>query len=229
MCQLEAAAKMARPFGLGNATAFLIYRADGTPIMMVEDLETAMAMVAGQRLFIVAAWRETFVSVAGSAAVSVRNDPGALPITIAASWAECWRGLAAGAAVGRRGRCGAACGRAKAGWSQHSTYPVLIPDNVREQALRVRERARHLTGDLAADRLLHFARELDAPDAMDEPTVRLLPTAAALAAGGQADGTLIDSRHGLLRVARPNDELNWDQAAALISPNISDRSCNRAR
>ena len=44
-----------------------------------------------------------------------------------------------------------------------------------------------------------------------------------------ADGTLIDRRHGLLRVARPNDELNWHQAAARISPNISDRSCNRAR
>jgi hypothetical protein len=83
---------------------------------------------------------------------------------------------------------------------------------------------------LKCDRLLHFASELDArADTMDEPTVRLLPTAATLAAGGQADGTLIDSRHGLLRVARPNDELNWDQAAALISPNISDRSCNRAR
>jgi hypothetical protein len=35
-------------------TAFLIYSADGTPIMMVENLETAMAMVAEQRLFIVA-------------------------------------------------------------------------------------------------------------------------------------------------------------------------------
>jgi hypothetical protein len=44
-----------------------------------------------------------------------------------------------------------------------------------------------------------------------------------------ADGTLIHSRRGLLRVARPNDGLNWDQAAVLISPNISDRSCNRAR
>jgi hypothetical protein len=35
-------------------TAFLIYSADGTPIVMVDDLETAMAMVAEQRLFIVA-------------------------------------------------------------------------------------------------------------------------------------------------------------------------------
>jgi hypothetical protein len=39
---------------LNGETAFLIYSADGTPIMMVENLETAMAMVAEQRLFIVA-------------------------------------------------------------------------------------------------------------------------------------------------------------------------------
>jgi hypothetical protein len=46
----------------------------------------------------------------------------------------------------------------------------------------VRERARHLAGDPAADRLLHFARELDArADAMDESTVRLSPTSAVLA------------------------------------------------
>jgi hypothetical protein len=65
---------------------------------------------------------------------------------------------------------------------------------------------------------------------MDEPTVRSSRTAAALAADGQLTaGTLIDSRHGLLRIARPNNGLNGDQAAALISPNISDRSCNRAR
>jgi hypothetical protein len=94
----------------------------------------------------------------------------------------------------------------------------------------VLERARHSTGDLAADRLLHFARELDArADAMDEPTVRLLPTAAAGGCRGSADSTLIDSRHDLLRVARPNNGLNWDQAAGLISPNLADRSCNRAR
>jgi hypothetical protein len=35
-------------------TAFLIHRADGTPIMMDEDLETAMAMVAKEGLIIVA-------------------------------------------------------------------------------------------------------------------------------------------------------------------------------
>jgi hypothetical protein len=38
-----------------------------------------------------------------------------------------------------------------------------------------------------------------------------------LAAGGQADGTLIDSRHGLLRVTRPNDELNWDPSSDAIT------------
>ena len=39
---------------LDGETAFLIYSADGTPIMMVEDLVTAMAMVAKEGLFIVA-------------------------------------------------------------------------------------------------------------------------------------------------------------------------------
>jgi hypothetical protein len=39
---------------------------------------------------------------------------------------------------------------------------------------------------LKCDRLLHFPSDLDArADTMDEPTVRLSPTAAALTAGGQ--------------------------------------------
>jgi hypothetical protein len=69
--------------------------------------------------------------------------------------------------------------------SQHSTYSPLTPENLREQALRVREHARHLTGDPAADRLFEFADELAArADAMDEPTVRLSPEAAAYRAAG---------------------------------------------
>jgi hypothetical protein len=69
--------------------------------------------------------------------------------------------------------------------SQHSTYSPLTPENLREQALRVREHARHLTGDPAADRLLEFADELTArADAMDEPTVRLSAEAAAYRAAG---------------------------------------------
>jgi hypothetical protein len=49
----------------------------------------------------------------------------------------------------------------------------------------VREHARHLTGDPAADRLLEFAGELAArADAMEEPTVRLSPEAAAYLADG---------------------------------------------
>jgi hypothetical protein len=69
--------------------------------------------------------------------------------------------------------------------SQHSTYSLLTPENLRAQALRVREHARHLTGDPAADRLLEFAGELAArADAMEEPTVRLSPEAAAYLADG---------------------------------------------
>ena len=53
--------------------------------------------------------------------------------------------------------------------SQHNTYSVLTPANLREQAYRAREYARYLMGDPAADRLRHFAGELDArADAMDE-------------------------------------------------------------
>ena len=49
----------------------------------------------------------------------------------------------------------------------------------------MREHARHLTGDPAADRLLEFAGELAArADAMEEPTARLSPEAAAYLADG---------------------------------------------
>ena len=62
---------------------------------------------------------------------------------------------------------------------------ILTPANLREQAYRARESARYLTGDPAADRMRHFAGELDArADAMDEPTVKLSPAAAALLAAG---------------------------------------------
>jgi hypothetical protein len=94
----------------------------------------------------------------------------------------------------------------------------------------VREHACHLTGDPAADRLLEFAGELDArADTMDElrPYGTVVAHSRRVGCRWSADATLIDSR--LLCVARPNNGLNGDQAAALISPNISDRSCNRAR
>jgi hypothetical protein len=38
----------------------------------------------------------------------------------------------------------------------------LTPETLREQARRVRAHARHLTGDLGADRLLELASELEA-------------------------------------------------------------------
>jgi hypothetical protein len=76
--------------------------------------------------------------------------------------------------------------------SQHSTYSVLTPANLREQAYRAREYARYLTGDPAADRLRHFAGELDArADAMDEPTVKVVPGSCRVVGRGASDGTLI--------------------------------------
>jgi molecular chaperone GrpE (heat shock protein) len=65
--------------------------------------------------------------------------------------------------------------------SEYNTSSTLTPENLREQARRARQHARHLAGDPAADRLLDFADQLEAQaEAMDEPTVRLSPTSAAV-------------------------------------------------
>jgi hypothetical protein len=58
--------------------------------------------------------------------------------------------------------------------SQHGPSSALTPEQLREQARRVRAHARHLTGDPGADRLLELASELEAQaNAMDEPSARL--------------------------------------------------------
>ena len=65
--------------------------------------------------------------------------------------------------------------------SQYSTSLAPTPENLREQARRARQHARHLAGDPVADRLREFVGQLEAQaKAMNEPTVRLSPASAAV-------------------------------------------------